>query len=107
MSEQTSDQPEVIVDQVRVECRVAIWMRCPFCHQEHGQVLTVRDYPDLAGLRYWRVECHGTSYFLRLSSEVIASAVAQATEIGLVHRLSQRWLTDETYESVCRFCGTS
>jgi hypothetical protein len=105
MSKRTFDQPEVIVGQVRVECRVAIWMQCPFCHQEHSHILTARDRPDLEGLRYWRIECHGTSYFLRLSSESIADAVAQATEIAVVHRLSQRWLTDETYECACRCSG--
>lgn len=106
MSKQTFDQPEVIVGQVRVECRVTIWMRCPSCHQEHGHILTARDCPDLAGLRYWRIECHGTSYFLRLSSEVITDAVAQAAEFAVVHRLSQRWLTDETYECACRCSST-
>lgn len=106
MSKRTFDQPEVIVGQVRVECRVAVWVRCPLCHQEHGHILTARDHPDLAGLHYWRVECHETTNFLRLSSEVIAAAVAQATEIGLVYRLSQRWLTDETYECACRYSGT-
>ena len=93
MSKRTFDQPEVIVGQVRVECRVAVWMRCPLCHQEHGHILTA-------------VECHETSYFLRLSSEVIVVAVAQATEIGLVYRLSQRWVTDETYECACRYSST-
>lgn len=101
MSEQTSDQPQVVAGQVRVECRIAIWMRCPLCHQEHGHVLTARDHLRLSGPRYWHIECHGTSFFLRLSAKAIASALARAVEIGAEHDLSQRWYSDENYECSC------
>ena len=105
MSKQAFDPPEVIAGQVRVECRVAIWMRCPLCHQEHGHILTAHDHPNLSGLRYWRVECQGASYFLRLSSEAIATALAKAMEIGAEHNLSQHWLSDENYECNCPCSG--
>jgi len=106
MSKQTSDQPPVVAGQARAECRVAIWLRCPLCQQEHGHVLTAREHPNLAGMRYWRVECQGASYFLRLSSAQIAAAVARAVDIGAEHALSQRWLADETYERSCMVADT-
>lgn len=105
MSEQTVGQasgpPHVVAGHARAECRVTIWMRCPLCQQEHGQVLTAQDHLGLVGLRYWRVQCHGVWYVLRLSSAQIAAALKQARDIGAEHALSQRWLTDETYECRC------
>lgn len=73
-------------------------MQCPLCRQEHGHVLTAHDHPSLVGLRYWRVQCHGVWYVLRLSSAQIAAALEQARDISTAHALSQRWLADETYE---------
>jgi hypothetical protein len=105
MSKQAFDPPEVIVGQARVECRVAIWMRCPLCHQEHGHILTARDHPNVSGLRYWRVECQGASYFVRLSSETIATALAKAMAISAERELSQYWLSDENYERHCTGSG--
>lgn len=99
--EQTSEQPQVVAGHARAECRVAVWMRCPLCQQEHGHVLTAQDHPGLAGLRYWRVQCHGVWYMLRLSSAQITAALEQARAIGAAHALSQRWLSDETYECRC------
>lgn len=81
-------------------------MRCPLCQQEHGYILTARDYLQLSGPRYWCVDCHGATYILRLSSEVIAAAVARATEISAEYNFSQRWLTDKTYECACP-CGSA
>jgi hypothetical protein len=98
MSEQTSNQPQVVAGHARAECRVAIWMRCPRCQQEHGHILTARDHPHLGGLRYWRVQCHGVRYMLRLSSAQIAAALDQAAAISMAHALSQRWLSADTYE---------
>jgi hypothetical protein len=99
MSKEPSDKSQVVAGQVRLECRVAVWMRCPLCHREHSHVLSARDHLILPGLRYWRVDCQGTSYFLRLSSTAVSSAIAQAAEIAAEHGLSQNWLSDETVES--------
>jgi hypothetical protein len=98
MSEQAFEQPQIVAGYARAECRVAIWMRCPLCRQEHGHILTARDRLSLGGLRYWRVECHGARYVLRLSSAQIAAAMEQAIAISTAHALSQRWLSAETYE---------
>src|SRR5215469_8111386 len=106
MSKELSDQSRVVAGQVRLECRVAVWMRCPVCHREHSHVLNARDHLILPGLRYWRVDCQGTSYFLRLSSTAVASAVAQAAEIAAANGLSQNWLSDETVESCCAYGST-
>jgi hypothetical protein len=101
MSEQASEQPQIVAGHARAECRVAIWMRCPLCRQEHGHILTARDRPSLAGLRYWRVECHGARYVLRLFSTQIAAAMEQAVAISTEHALSQRWLSAEADERRC------
>jgi hypothetical protein len=101
MSEQTSQQPQIVAGHARAECRVAIWMQCPLCQQEHGHILTAQDHPLLGGLRYWRVECHGARYLLRLSSAQIAAAIEQAVDISAEHALSQRWLSVDTYERSC------
>jgi hypothetical protein len=98
MSEQTSIQPQIVAGHARAECRVAIWMQCPLCQQEHGHILTVQDHLRLGGLRYWRVDCHGILYVLRLSSAQIATALGQAVDISAEHALSQRWLSADTYE---------
>jgi hypothetical protein len=101
MSEQTSTQPQIVAGHARAECRVAIWMQCPLCQQEHGHILTAQDHPRLGGLRYWRVECHGAPFVLRLSSAQIAAAMEQAVDISTAHTLSQRWLSADTYERCC------
>src|SRR5215469_9619943 len=101
MSKEPSEQSRVVPGQVRLECRVAVWMRCPVCHREHSHVLSAHDNLILTGLRYWRMDCQGTSYFLRLSSTAVASAVAQAGEIAAEHGLSQNWLSGETVETCC------
>ena len=101
MSEQTSKQLQIVAGHARAECRVAVWMQCPLCQQEHGHILTAQDHPSLGGLRYWRVECHGARYLLRLSSAQIAAAMEQAVDISTAHALSQRWLSADTYERCC------
>lgn len=98
MSEQTSNQPQVVAGHARAECRVAIWMQCPLCQHEHGQVLTAQDHLGLGGPRYWGVECHGARYMLRMSSAQIAAALEQAVAISSMHGLSQQWLSTESYE---------
>jgi hypothetical protein len=106
MSKEPSDQSRVVAGQIRLECRVTVWMRCPLCHREHSHVLNARDRLLVEGLRYWRTDCQGTSFFLRLSSIAVASAVAQAVEIAAEHSLSQNWLSDDTVESCCVPNGT-
>src|SRR5258706_6594088 len=102
MSEQTSKRLQIVAGHARAECRVAIWMQCPLCQQEHGPILTAQDHPRLGGLRYSRVDCHGARYVLRLSSAQIAAAMEQAVAVSTEHALSQRWLSALTYER----CGT-
>lgn len=96
--EPTSQQPQIVAGHARAECRVAIWMQCPLCQQEHGHILTAQDHPRLGGLRYWRVECHGVWYVLRLSSVQIAAALEQAADISMAHALSLHWLSADAYE---------
>lgn len=103
MSERISQQPHIVAGHARAECRVAIWMLCPLCQQEHGHILTAQDHPSLGGLRYWRVECHGAWCVLRVSSAQIAAALEQAAGISAAHTLSLRWLAAETYE-ICKTC---
>ena len=99
MSVQTSPQPQIVAGHARAECRVAIWMRCPRCQQEHGHVLTAQDHPRLGGLRYWQVKCHGAWYVLRVSSVQIAAALEQAVDISTAHGLSLPWLAADTYDN--------
>ena len=106
MSKESSELPDIIVGKVRVECRVAVWAQCPLCHQEHSHILSAHDHHRLSGLRYWRVDCQGTSYFLRVSSDAIATAVAKAAEIAAEHGISQHWLSEDSAVNCCACIGT-
>lgn len=99
MSEHTFAQPRIVAGHARAECRVAIWMQCPRCQQEHSHILTAQDHLHLGGLRYWRVECHGAWYVLRVSSAQIAAALEQAVDISTTRELNLRWLAVGTYDT--------
>ena len=104
ISNEPSNQNPMMSGRVRVECRVVVWSQCPLCHREHRHVLSPHDHYLLPGLHYWRVDCQGASYFLRLSADAIATAVAQATEIAAEHGLSQQWLADAAVVSCATGC---
>lgn len=99
MSNKPSNRSRIIPGQVRLECRVAVWTPCPLCHREHSHILTAHDRLLVPGLRYWRVDCQGASYFLRVSSTAIASAISQAAEIAAQHGLNENWRISELGET--------
>jgi hypothetical protein len=92
--------------QARVESRVTVWVHCPLCQQEHYHILTARDHPELPGKRYWPVDCHGTRYFMGVSSSSITHALALAKTIATEYNLSQQWLTQEADDIACLYAAT-
>lgn len=106
MSKHTYNQPPVVPGQARVESRVAVWLQCPLCQQEHKHILTARDHPDLPGTRYWPIDCHGNRYIMGVSASSIANALTLARTIATVYGLNQQWLTQETEETCCPSTAT-
>lgn len=85
MNKQASDRPPDFPGQARVESRVAVWLQCPLCQQEHTHILTARDHLDLPGTRYWRIDCHGSRYVMGVPASSIAGALALASAIATGH----------------------
>jgi hypothetical protein len=103
MSKRGSKRLQSVPGQARVESRVTVWIHCPLCKQEHHHIVTARDHPELPGQRYWPVDCHGTRYYMGVSSARIAHALALAASIATEYGLSQQWLTQDIDDIACMY----